>query len=246
MNYSIILPTLNENGHIIDLINSIIKNFTNTKNNYEIIVVDDNSNDGTISTIKKYIIKNKKIKLFIRKNKKKNLAKSINLGIIKSKYENIIWMDADFQHPPRYIRTIFKYVKKYDVVIFSRFLKKSRRYFDGGKLDKEANENQSILFNNVCKKIFYNDITDYTSGYIYVKKEKIKNLTLNGFYGEYFLNLILYCKKNNFKILEIPFNEKFRKTGSSKTIGGSSIRYMIICTNYVISIIKNLYLKLFT
>jgi glycosyltransferase involved in cell wall biosynthesis len=73
MNYSIILPTLNENGHIIDLINSIIKNFTNTKNNYEIIVVDDNSNDGTISTIKKYIIKNKKIRLFIRKNKKKNL-----------------------------------------------------------------------------------------------------------------------------------------------------------------------------
>ena len=66
------------------------------------------------------------------------------------------------------------YVKKYDVVIFSRFLKKSRRYFDSGKLDKEANENQSILFNNVCKKLFYNDITDYTSGYIYIKKEKIK------------------------------------------------------------------------
>ena len=40
MNYSIILPTLNENGHIIDLINSIIKNFTNTKNNYDLEIMN--------------------------------------------------------------------------------------------------------------------------------------------------------------------------------------------------------------
>ena len=60
MNYSIILPTLNENGHIIQLIKSIKKNFHNKKNNYEIIVVDDNSTDGTISTLKKYKKKIKK------------------------------------------------------------------------------------------------------------------------------------------------------------------------------------------
>ena len=54
MNYSIILPTLNENGHIIQLIKSIKKNFNNKKNSYEIIVIDDNSEDGTINTIKRY------------------------------------------------------------------------------------------------------------------------------------------------------------------------------------------------
>ena len=86
MNYSIILPTLNENGHIIKLINAIIKNFRNKKIKYEIIVVDDNSIDGTIDTIKKELIKNNKIRLFVKKKKKKNLASSINLGIKKSKY----------------------------------------------------------------------------------------------------------------------------------------------------------------
>ena len=100
MNYSIILPTLNENGHIIKLINAIIKNFRNKKNKYEVIVVDDNSIDWTIDTVKKELIKNNKIRLFVRKNKKKNLADSLNLGVQRSKYENIIWMDADFQHPP--------------------------------------------------------------------------------------------------------------------------------------------------
>ena len=71
MSYSIILPTLNENGHIIKLINAIIKNFRNKKIRYEIIVVDDNSIDGTIDTIKKELIKNNKIRLFVRKEKKK-------------------------------------------------------------------------------------------------------------------------------------------------------------------------------
>ena len=244
MNYSIILPTLNENGHIIQLIQSIKKNFYNKKNNYEIIVVDDNSTDGTISTLKKFKEKNNKVKIFVRNNKKRNLAESLNLGISKSKYENLIWLDADFQHPPEYIKEIFKYSKKYDVVIFSRFLKKSIRYFDKNIKTKEANEDQSIFFNKLCKFIFYKDITDYTSGYICIKKNKIKNIKLKGYYGEYFLSLLIYCKKNNLSILELPFKEKLRKTGSSKTIGGSKVRYVIVCLNYIISIIKNILIKI--
>ena len=71
MNYSIILPTLNENGHIIKLINAITKNFRGKKVKYEVIVVDDNSIDGTINTVKKESIRNNKIRFFVRKNKKK-------------------------------------------------------------------------------------------------------------------------------------------------------------------------------
>ena len=203
MNYSIILPTLNENGHIIKLINAIIKNFRNKKIKYEIIVVDDNSIDGTIDTVKKKLIKNNKIRLFVRKNKKKNLANSINLGIKKSKYENIIWMDADFQHPPEYIKYVFKHMAKKDLVIYSRFLEKSIRYFDDKRILKENNENQSILFNKLCNLIFYKDITDYTSGYICIKKNIIIKKSLKGFYGEYFLDLMIYCKKKKSKNIRI-------------------------------------------
>ena len=194
--------------------------------------------------LKKFKEKNNKVKIFVRNNKKRNLAESLNLGISKAKYENLIWLDADFQHPPEYIKEIFKYSKKYDVVIFSRFLKKSIRYFDKNIKTKEANEDQSIFFNKLCKFIFYKDITDYTSGYICIKKNKIKNIKLKGYYGEYFLSLLIYCKKNNLSILELPFKEKLRKTGSSKTIGGSKVRYVIVCLNYIISIIKNILIKI--
>ena len=51
--YSVILPTLNEVGHIKSLILDISKIFYNLKIDYEIIIVDDNSSDGTIDEIKK-------------------------------------------------------------------------------------------------------------------------------------------------------------------------------------------------
>ena len=52
MKYSVILPTLNENNHIVDLINSISNVFKKKNLVYEIIIVDDNSVDGTIGTVK--------------------------------------------------------------------------------------------------------------------------------------------------------------------------------------------------
>ena len=52
MNYSVILPILNEKGHIIELIKKIRFIFSEIHQKYEIILVDDNSTDGTIDLVK--------------------------------------------------------------------------------------------------------------------------------------------------------------------------------------------------
>ena len=57
MQYSVILPTLNENGHITSLISAIEKIFRLNKKVFEIIVIDDNSTDGTIDTVKSLVQK---------------------------------------------------------------------------------------------------------------------------------------------------------------------------------------------
>ena len=135
MSFSVILPTLNEKGHILKLIEEISNIFEINKIDYEIIIVDDNSDDGTYEIVENFKKNNAYVKTILRKNKKKSLPSSLNEGISLSKYENLIWMDADFQHPPKYIKDFIEKSKNFDAIIFSRFLKESDRYF---KRDGEA------------------------------------------------------------------------------------------------------------
>ena len=67
MAYTVILPTLNESGHISELIKSIQNVFSEIHQNYEIIVVDDNSSDGTIDRVKEIQKDNSNIQIYIRK-----------------------------------------------------------------------------------------------------------------------------------------------------------------------------------
>ena len=243
MKYSVILPTLNENNHIVDLINSISNVFKKKNLVYEIIIVDDNSVDGTIDTVENIKDGYNFLQLIVRKNQKKNLAQSINDGIKQSKYENIIWMDADFQHPPVYIGDLISNINKYDAVICSRFLKKSYRYFDDEKFEKNLNENQSYIYNKLCKFFLFKDISDYTSGYICIKKKIFDNFKLKGYYGDYFVSLIAYLKKKNYKIVEIPFKDEERASGFSKTVVNVNIKYIYMCFRYVITLIFIIFKK---
>ena len=240
MSYSVILPTLNEADHIVELIKKINFVFLEIHEKFEIIVVDDDSTDGTDKICNELVKEFENLKFFSRKGLKKNLANSINLGIQKSIYENIIWMDADFQHPPDFFKQFHIQKNKYDVLIFSRFLKESVRYFENKKFKKEINENQSVFFNKLCNFFLYKDITDYTSGFICIQKKKFDNYQLKGYYGEYFIDLIAYCKSKKLLIKELPFIERKRATGSSKTFPSFSYRYIILLYKYFICLMKNI------
>ena len=241
MSFSVILPTLNEKGHILKLIEQISHIFKTYKKEYEIIVVDDNSNDGTFEIVKNHQIDKSYLKVILRTNKKKNLAESINEGILASKFENIIWLDADFQHPPKYIKNFIEKSKKYDAIISSRFLDKSERYFNNDKFKKQINENQSYLYNKLCRIFLFRDITDYTSGYICVKKKFFENYSLKGYYGDYFVDMIVNLKRKKINLIEIPFKDEIRASGISKTVVKVNIKYIYICFRYFLTLIKSFY-----
>jgi len=243
MGFSVILPTLNENGHIEDLINNISNIFENKQIDYEIIVVDDNSLDGTIETIKNMLKKKLNLKLIVRENKSKNLADSLNDGIKKSMFDNLVWMDADFQHPPKYIEKFIELSDTNDAIICSRFLNNSERYFNNPELNKDINENQSYFYNKLCKLFLYKDITDYTSGFISIKKKVFENYKLKGFYGNYFVDLIIYLKKNNYKVIEIPFKDETRASGYSKTVVNFNLKYIYTCIRYSLTLLISFFKK---
>ena len=235
--FSIILPTFNEVGHIRKLILEIYEIFESKNLLFEIIIVDDDSTDGTIDIIKDLCNNNKKILTIIRKNKKNNLVDSINDGIYFSKYENIIWMDADYSHPPVYLKNfIDENIVKYDVVVFSRFLNNSERYFKNQKIKPKLIDKLSIFLNKICKYFLFKNFTDYSSGYICIKKQLLTNYKLKGYYGDYFIRLIVHCFNNKAKILELPYVELDRLSGKSKTTQ-NKFDFFIKCINYLYAIL---------
>ena len=218
--YSIILPTFNEVGHIEKLIREIYEIFKKKTVLFEIIIVDDNSIDGTIKVIERLSKTSNKIISIIRKNKKGSLVNSINDGIKKSKYNNIIWLDADFSHPPKYMNDLIDYkknIKDVDLIVFSRFLKKSVRYYQKDKTKISFIDILSYLLNAICRLTLNKNFTDYTSGYICIKKTSLQNYNLKGYYGDYFINLIVDCFLKKKSIIELPYIEKKRNSGVSKT-----------------------------
>ena len=120
---SIIIPVLNEELNIKPLTNKIIK--TLKKYKYEIIFVDDSSTDNSKKILKKLKSKYPYFKPIFR-SKKRDLSKSCFDGIKKSKYENILIMDGDLQHDPKFIPKMFnKYIKNnLDLVVGARKLYK--------------------------------------------------------------------------------------------------------------------------
>ena len=103
-----------------------VKEETNIKK-FELILVDDNSTDNSHEVLKNLQHKNSFLRYFIRR-KNRDLSQSCFVGFNKSLYENIIVMDGDLQHPPRYIKKLLKlyFYNKADIVIGSRNLLKKK------------------------------------------------------------------------------------------------------------------------
>ena len=115
--FSVVIPTYNEKHNIAPLIKKIdkyLKNFF-----YEIIVIDDNSKDGTKLALKEIKSSKKNFTFHIRK-KKRDLSQSLILGIKKTKFNNIIIMDGDLQHNPKYLPEIVRIFFKKKIYISNK------------------------------------------------------------------------------------------------------------------------------
>lgn len=225
---SIILPTYNEKGNICPLIGSILKNLPEV--NLEIIVVDDNSPDGTARLVRKKYAHNRKVKIFIR-YKNKGLAHSILEGIHHANGDYIITMDTDFNHDPRELTRFLALKDSYDLVIGSRYIR-------GGGMENKLRYALSHLYNLIIRRLLHLDTHDNLSGFFLIKGEKLKNFALNKIfygYGDYFIRLVREAKRHELNITEIPVYYKNRPSGESK----SEFMHMFMdYTKTVISILK--------
>ncbi|WP_440652940.1 glycosyltransferase [Candidatus Pelagibacter sp. HIMB1542] len=225
---SIIAPALNEEKNIEPLTLKIIEHTKKTK--FEIIFVDDNSTDQS-----KKILLNlaKKYKFFnpILRRKKRDLTQSCFDGIEKAKFKNILILDADLQHDPKYIPQMLKeFNKGQDIVIGVRKL-------TSGK-NKGLSETRRFasIFLIFFFKIFNIQTKDPMSGFFLFKKDiYLKNK--KRFFGKGFKILadILINSKTKLKAKDVPINFNRRYESESKM----NTKILLILINfYIISLIK--------
>lgn len=224
-NLSIIIPVLNECNNIEKLTYKIIqqKKFINL----EIIFVDDNSSDNSKIILKKL---KKKFKFFnpLFRKKKRDLTKSCFDGIKKSKFNNILIMDGDLQHDPKYIPKMVKIFKKdnLDIVVGARPLTKGP---NSGLSETRRLASRFLIYFFSFFKI---KTLDPMSGFFLCKKSiYIKNK--NYFFGKGFKILVdfLINSKDEIKIKDYFIIFKRRYNDKSKM----NFRILLILINFYLS-----------
>ncbi len=207
---SIILPTYNEAGNIIPLVNGIKKYLNSYR--YEILVIDDDSPDDTGGIVRRRFVKNKKVRLFIRK-KNQGLSYAIRFGIEKAEGNLIIVMDTDFNHNPKDLPRLINATHHFDLVTGSRYIK-------GGGMENRMRYVLSYVYNMIIRFILRLETHDNLSGFFIIKKKALIKFDFDQIfygYGDYFIRLLHQAQKNKLAIHEIPVFYKNRISGSSKS-----------------------------
>jgi len=213
-NVAVVIPTYNEKGNIAKLIGEINK----LDLPIDILVVDDNSPDGTgnlVETLKKA---SPNVDIIHRK-KKEGLGPAYITGLrhvlAKHAYDHIVQMDADFSHNPKDIPRLLEANRRYDVVIGSRYVK-------GGGISDKWNILRKIVskFGNFYARFIIGlKIHDCTGGFRCYKAEALQSIDfnkrfLNG-YG-FLVQMAHEIDKNNFEMHKIPIFFNQRTKGLSK------------------------------
>lgn len=211
MKTSIILPTYNERDNIIDLIRSILDCVEPGGLDYEIMVVDDSSPDGTAMAVRECFADDQRIQALVRTER--GLATAIKHGIRNSSGEIIVVMDTDFNHDPRMIPQMVKFLEYYDIIIGSRFV------MAGGMEDK-TRYYLSFLYNLFIRLLFRTQVQDNLSGFFSIYRAKLMEMDVDRIfygYGDYFIRLLITAWRKNLKMLEVPVFYRLRLHGHSKT-----------------------------
>jgi len=211
---SVIVPTYNEVRNIGRLIPLIYKALLDHR--IEIIVVDDNSPDGT-ADVAKELSKTYPVRVFVRKNER-GLASAVVYGFRRARGDILAVIDADLQHPPELLGKMVELVLRgFDIVVASR-------YVEGGGVESCSWHRQIISKFAIMLSRPLTDIRDPMSGYFAMKREVIEGVNLNPVGYKILLEILVKGKYE--RVIEIPYTFRTRRAGSSKMGVGEILNYL--------------------
>ncbi len=203
--FSIVIPLLNEEESINELVSQIAQSFKEFGKSYEIIFIDDGSTDSSLEIVKKLSHENKDIHVIsFRKNLGKSPALTVGFENAKGKY--ILTMDADLQDDPANIERLFKRLEEGDYDLVSGWRKERK--------DSPLKKVSSKFFNSfIIPLLFKLHFHDMNCGLKLYKRELAKELRI---YGGMHRFIPVLASEMGFKTAEEPIIHHSRKYGYSK------------------------------
>ncbi len=208
----IIIPTYNERENLSPLLKEIFSYALET----DILIVDDNSPDGTGELADEIHQLNAQVNVLHRPGKH-GLGTAYIEGFkyaIDHGYDAAFEMDADFSHDPRYLPDFLKAIENADVVIGSRYVQGGdtpnwsllRRFISGG--------------GNIFARFMLGiPVHDCTAGYRCYRREVLEHIDLDAIQSQGYafqIELVYRVMKHGFKIVETPIVFMDRRVGKSK------------------------------
>ncbi len=230
---SIILCTYNEVNYIEHTISLVSK----TLEDVEIIIIDDNSNDGTLEKLAK-LKSILKFRLIIRKNER-GLASAQKRGLEESTGEYVGWIDVNSKDQILYFKNLItKLNEGYDIAVLSRYVLggNDKRFF--------IRSFGSKVINLVSKFLLRMPFNDFTSCIFLMKRKLIdySGIIKTG-YGEWFIEFVYILHKKKYRLIEIPYvQEMDENLSKSKSYPNLFTFFYLGCIYFfraILTIIRN-------
>ena len=215
---SIVVPTYNEKDNITPLVERIARALDGRP--YEIVIVDDNSKDGTID-IANSLVARYPVKLFVRRDEK-GLATAVIHGIKHAAGSIVCVMDADLQHPPEKLPEMIKAIEDGADMAFAS------RYVPGGgcaqwTFTRKVISSGAIKISHAllpsCRRV-----KDTTSGFFIFRRDKVDVAKLKPIGYKIGLEILLVGDIK--QVTEVPFIFDDRTAGKSKLRAKTQIDYL--------------------
>lgn len=216
----IILPTYNERENITTMVSMLVNETRKIPGfTFEILVVDDNSPDGTAREVEKFSISHSNVKILT--GKKEGLGKALLRGMTYAievlKADIIGQMDADMSHDPTCLSDFFKKITQgYDFVVGSR-------YIPGGSIPQNWGIHRkifSVVGNSIVRfGLGFSDVHDWTGGYRVFRKEYFLHAkeSVSKYSGYvYQIAFLHHAISHGAVVGEVPIHFTDRKFGRSK------------------------------
>jgi dolichol-phosphate mannosyltransferase len=219
--FSLVIPTLNEAGNIDRVLRELTDSLRNTQHEYEVIVVDDGSTDGTVEQVRSWAARDPRIRLLSRAGEK-GLAGAVLYGWGHSRANFLGVMDADLQHPPQLLPRLLEEAGRADIAIASRYAQEH-----GTKGWNPLRAVVSRLSTLAAAPLISRKklrVTDPMSGFFVIRRRCIKGLVFQATGFKLLLEILVRGRIQN--VREVPYQFGLRQVGQSKANATVALHYL--------------------